>query len=218
MSILWKRFLAPLTAGARMLLLILTVLYVVAVAGVFSHAYNLYNWLALSGPAFWKGQIWLIVTYALLPASLLDFLFNWILILFLGSWLERAWSRSQLWTYCLVAAAGAGLAKVLVQPASPFAMVGTTPIVFGLLVAWGKHFGHEKVLFWFIWEMTVRQAAVLLIAISFLVMLPCAGLVNASIMLCGGVGGWLYLGLQSRLIRARRSQTVASERMGRLEL
>src|ERR1700690_4298689 len=121
----WHRFMAPLTPGVRALLLVLTISYLVAVAGVFSHAYNLYAPLALSGPEFWKGKVWQIVTYSLLPAGLFDFLFNWIMVLFLGACLEKLWSRRQLWAYCLIPAIGAAVAKVLIEPSSPRLMVGT---------------------------------------------------------------------------------------------
>lgn len=214
----WHRFLAPLTPGVRAMLLLLTIAYVAAMAGLFSHAYNLYAWLALNGPDFWKGKVWPIATYILLPATLLDFLFNWLMVLVFGSWLERVWSRRQLWLYCLVCALGAGFVKVVVQPFSPLGMVGTTPVVFGLLAAWGKLFAQEKILFWFIWEMTIRQAAIVLAGISFLLMLPCAGPVFATIMLCGGFAGLMFLWVQSKILHGRASQHVVSERMGRLEL
>jgi membrane associated rhomboid family serine protease len=214
----WHRFLGALTPGVRALLFVLTVAYVAAVFGIFSRVYNLYPWLALDGPGFWKGKVWPVATYGLLPATLLDFLFNWLLILVLGTWLEKIWSRRQLWLYCLVCAIGSGIVKVTVQPSSPFAIVGTTPIVFGLLAAWGRLFGTEKIQFWLIWEMTIRQAAIVMMAVGFLLMLPCAGLVNATIMLCGAPAGLLFLWVQSKLLHSRASRPIVSERMGRLEL
>ncbi len=214
----WHQFLAPLTAGVRVLLLVLTVAYLVAVFGILSHQYDLYPWLGLNGPAFWHGRIWPIVTYALLPATLVDFLFNWVMVLCLGAYLERVWSRWQLWRHCCICALGAGVAKILLEPASPFLMVGTTPIVFGLLASWGWLFANERVLFWFIWDMTVRQAAILLTIIGALLMLPCAGLKTTAIMLCGGLAGLISIWIQTRLVRARASRPFVSERMGRLEL
>jgi membrane associated rhomboid family serine protease len=214
----WRSFLGPLTLGVRVMLLVLTAIYLTAVAGVFTKAYNLYSWLALSGAAFWSGKIWTILTYAVLPATLVDFLFNWLLILFLGSYLERVWTHQQLWIFCGVAALGGGLAKVILQPFSPVILVGTSPIVFGLLAAWGLLFRHERILFWFMWEMSVRQAAILLTVISFLLMLPCAGLINDLIMLSGGLAGWLYVRAATAVTLSRSSRTIVSERMGRLEL
>jgi membrane associated rhomboid family serine protease len=218
MRVAWHRFVAPLTPGVRGLLCVLTLAYIAAVAGTFSHAYNLYPWLALSGPFFWHGRAWTIVTYALLPATLLDFLFNWVMIFVLGSWLERMWSRWQFWLYCGLCSLGAGLLKLLVQSSSPAFMAGTSPVVFGLLAAWGILFTRERILFWFLWDMTIRQAAVVLAVISVLMMLPCAGPIIAGIMLSGGVTGMLLLWLQGKVLQSRTSRIVVSGRMERLEL
>jgi membrane associated rhomboid family serine protease len=218
MKAAWHRFLAPLTPGVRVLLLVLTVAYVGAVSGIFSRSYNMYPWLGLNGPTFWHGRVWPIVTYSLLPATLLDFIFNWVMVLVLGTYLERVWSCRQLWRHCLISTLGAGLAKVLLDPAGPALMVGTTPIVFGLLAAWGSLFATERVLFWFIWDMSVRQVALVLAIVSALLMLPCAGIKTVAIMLCGGVAALVSLWVQSRFCRARASRSFVSERMGRLEL
>lgn len=214
----WQRFLSPLTLGVRVLLFVLAVTYVVAVSGIVLRAYNVYPWLGLNGPAFWHGRIWPIATYAFLPATFFDFLFNWLIVLFLGAYIEKVWSRRQLWVYCLISTVGAGTAKVLLDPSGPSLMVGTTPIVFGLLAAWGSLFANERVLFWFIWDMTVRQAAIVLTIISALLMLPCAGVKTVAIMLCGGLAALLALWVQSRFVRSRSSRPFVSERMGRLEL
>ena len=218
MKAAWHRFVGPLTPGVRVLLVVLALTGGAAMIGGFSRAYDLYPWLALSGAGFWKGHVWTIITYALLPAGIWDLLFNWLVILFLGVWLERVWSRSELWLCCLIAILAAGLAKVIVQPSSPFPMVGTAPVVFGLLAAWGRLFAYEKILFWFVWEMTVRQAAILMTVVGFIIMLPCAGPMNAGIMLCGALAGFLYVWLRGQMTHGRASRTVTSERMGRLEL
>jgi membrane associated rhomboid family serine protease len=214
----WHRFLAPLTPGVRLVLAVLTVMYLAAIIGIYSRSYNLYEWLAVSGHAFWGGHVWTIVTYALLPSGIWDFLFNWILILAVGTWLERKWSRAELWTCCLIALLAAGVAKVIVQPSGLRLMAGTTPVVFGLLAAWGRLFPHDSVQLWFLWDMTVREAAILLTVIGFVVMIPCSGPVNAAIMLCGAAAGLLFVWLHTKIVRRRGSRTVVSDRMGRLEL
>jgi membrane associated rhomboid family serine protease len=214
----WHRFLAPLTPGVRVLLLVLTVSYLIAFAGLFFRAYNLYEPFALRGVDFWKGKLWQIVTYALLPATLFDFLFNWLMILFLGSCMERVWSRRRLWAFCVISTIAAGTAKVLLDAPSVRPMVGTTPVVFGLLAACGYLCGNEKVLLYFIWEMPIRQAAIVLTVLSALLMLPCSDPKTVLIMLFGGLGSLVWLWIESRILRARGSQTVVSERMGRLEL
>ena len=74
----WQRFLAALTPGVQIMLGLLAAAYLVAVIGKLTQTVELYGWFALNGPKFWSGQIWRLVTYALLPAGILDFLMNGI--------------------------------------------------------------------------------------------------------------------------------------------
>ncbi|HEY4330334.1 MAG TPA: hypothetical protein VGN88_11405, partial [Phycisphaerae bacterium] len=64
---IWQRFQARLTSGVRWLLILLVSAWMVTVIGDMSHLLNLNGWLALTGPAFWHGQVWRLVTYPLLP-------------------------------------------------------------------------------------------------------------------------------------------------------
>jgi len=218
MKRIWHRFLASLKPGVRILLCLLSAVYLAAIIGKFSHAYDLYRWLALSGTNFWHGQVWQVVTHPLLPTAAFDFVLNGLMIVLLGGLLERIWSRSELGMYCVVAAVGAGLAKVILQFSNPAPMAGAGPLVFGLLAAWGFLFGHEKVPMGSFGEMTVRQLALLAGVISLVTMWFSAGLINAVIMLAGGLAGLLYLWLRSKMLMTRKSRIVDSDRMNRLEL
>jgi membrane associated rhomboid family serine protease len=218
MRSIWHRFLQSLTPGIRTVLGVLAVVYLVEAMGRWSSAYDLSTWLVLKGPAFWKGRVWLVVTFVLLPAGIMDFLFNGMQIACLGPLIERAWSRAELWSYCLITAAGAGLVKVALQPSSHVLLTGTGPVVFGLLAAWARLYGGEEIRLGLIWQTTVRQAALLLAAITFLMVVASGGLVNAVLTLSGGLVGWLYLSLRWKVNLARHSRPVTSERMSRLEL
>ncbi len=218
MKIFWQRFLAALTPGVRFLLALLTAIYLLAVIGTMTHAFDLYGWLPLSGPKLWSGQIWRLVTYALLPAGILDFLMNGIALVMLGGLLERHWSRGQFWLYCLVAAVGAGLAKVLLQFSSPMPLVGAAPMMFGLLIGWGFLCGRENITILPFGEMTVWKLVLVASAVSFLIMFFTAGLVTAIIMSAGGLAGWLYLWLKHKWLMSRASRVAHSERISRLEL
>ena len=218
MRLIWQRFTSFLTPGVSAVLIVLTAAYLAEVIGRWSGTYDLSAWLALSGPGFWHGRVWSVVTYALLPAGLLDLLFNGVMIACLGPSIERAWSRGDLWSYCLITAAGTGLAKVLLQPASPALLIGAGPVIFGLLAAWARLCGREEIRLGLVWHTTVLRAALLLAAVSFLLMVVSTGLVSAVVTLSGGLAGWLYLSLRWKVNLARRSRTVTSERMSRLEL
>ena len=214
----WQRFLASLTPGVRVLLCLSSAVCLAAAIGNYSRAYDLNRWLAVSGPNFWHGQIWELITYPLLPTAVLDFVFNSLMIVLLGGLLERAWQRGEFWTYCAVTAVGAGLAKVILQFSNPVPMTGMAPVVFGLLAAWGNLFGREKVLLVVFGEMTVWQLALLAAAIGFVTTLFSTGLISAMIMLAGGLTGLLYLWLRVKILMARESRVVHSERINRLEL
>jgi membrane associated rhomboid family serine protease len=214
----WQRFLAALTPGVRLLLCLLAAVYLAAVIGKLIHAFDLYDWLALSGPKFWSGQIWRLVTYALLPAGILDYLMNSIALVMLGGMLERHWSRGELWLYCVVAAAGAGLAKVLLQSSIPLPLTGAAPMMFGLLIAWGFLGGREVINLVVFGVMTVWKLVLVAGAISLLIVFLTAGLVAAIIMAGGGLTGFLYLWLKHKWLMSRASRVIHSERINRLEL
>ncbi len=218
MSRFWHWYVASLTRGVRVLLLCMAMLYLAAWIGKISDSCDLYGWLGLSPVAFWKGRWWTVVTYALLPAGLLDFLFNCFMIGWLGAHIEKAWSPWWLWSYCLLTAVGGGVAKVLLARFDASMMVGAAPVVYGLLAAWMRLSGHEKVRAWFCGETTVFRVGLVLMALSAVFMLSSAGLVNTLVVLCGGLTGWLYLSLHWKLNRAQPGHSVESRRIRRLEL
>ena len=217
-----KRFLSRLsgllTPGVRVLLVVLTVSYLVAVIGSVLRVYDLYRWLALDPSAVWKGCVWQIFTYPLLPEGLMNFIFNMIAIVWLSRQLERDWSQKELWSYCLLAATGAGVAKILLSSWNGSPLAGTAGIVFGMLAAWLRLFGHEKVVFWSVWETTILQAGLLMTSIGLLLMLFTAGWVDTLVMFCGGLTGWLYLSVRWKLNREQPGQIAESQRIRRLEL
>ena len=214
----WHRYVASLTVGVRALLLVMAALYLAAWTGRISQSCDLYGWLGLSPSAFWKGRLWTVVTYALLPAGLLDFLFNGFMIGWLGANIERAWSRWGLWSYCVLTAVGGGVAKILLARFDPSMIVGPAPVVYGLLIVWMRLSGHERVQVWFGGETTVFRVGLVLMALSAVFMLSCAGWVNTLAVLCGALAGWLYLSLRWKLNRARPDHLVESQRIRRLEL
>lgn len=217
-----KRFLSRLfgllTPGVRVLLLALTASYLIAAIGNVLRAYNLYRWLALDPSAVWKGFVWQLFTYPLLPEGLMSFISNAIAIVWLGRHLEREWSRWELWSYCLLAATGTAAAKLLLSSWNGYPLTGTAGIVFGMLVAWLRLFGHEKMMFMSLWQTTILQAGLLMTAVGLLLMLITTGWVDTLVMFCGGLAGWLYLSLRWKLNREQPGQVSESGRIRRLEL
>jgi len=188
------------------------------VTGKLTGRFDLGGWLALSGPTFWSGQIWRIVTYALLPAGVLDFIFNGFALILLGGRLERQWSRGEFWLYCLVTATGAGLAKVVLQGSNPLPLTGAAPMMVGLLAAWAFQFGREKMSFAPFGEIAVWKLVLGAGAIGFIGMSLSAGFGAAMVMMAGGLTGLLYLGLRHRWMMSRPGSVATAERINHLEL
>jgi len=218
MNRFWKQFLTSLTPGVRVLLAVLTVAALATLIGQLTHAFDLNGWLALSAQPFWHGQIWRLVTYAVLPAGLLNFIFNAFALVMLGGWLERVRSRSELWIICVVSAVGAGLAEVLLPFASSIPQTSAGPMIFGLLAAWCFHCGHEKIFMIPFGEMLVWHLALVAGAASILFTLFSVGWRIAAVMAAGGLSGWLYVWLWGKWLMNRPGRNVHSERISRLEL
>jgi len=214
----WQRFLSTLTPGVRVLLCLLAAVYSAAIIGRLIHAFDLYGWLALSGPAFWRGQLWRLVTYVLLPVGILDFAMNCLILIMVGGLLEHHWSRGQLWRYCIVVVVGAGVAKVLLPFAGAVLLTGAAPLTMGLLVAWGFLCGREVVNVFAFGAMTVWALVLGALTVSLVIMVLTGGLGMALIMAAGGLTGWLYLWVQHKWLMSRPGRVAPSERISRLEL
>lgn len=211
----WNQFLSALTPGVRILLVALTATALATFAGQTTGAFNLDDWLALNAQQFWHGQIWRLATYALLPAGIVNFILNAFALVVLGGWLERVRSRGELWIICAVSASGAGLAAVLLPSAQ---LTGAGPMMFGLLAAWCFHCGHEKVSVFPFGEITVRQLALAVAAVSLLFMAFSSGWQMATVMAAGGLSGWLYVWLWHKWLMSRAASVATSERISRLEM
>jgi membrane associated rhomboid family serine protease len=214
----WQRFVSSLTPGVRWVLSIWTVLFLSAYALDFFHIANVSGWLFMSSPAVLHGQVWRLASYALLPVSLLDLLINGFCVVVFGGMLERIWPRRDFFLYCLIAAVGAGLANLALRTFSSSPLLGPGPVALALMVATGRVLAHEKIMVPPSFELTLRQAVILLTAVSFILLLSRAGWVGAVIQVSGGAAGLLYLWLRSRIGQSRRARSVTSQRINRLEL
>ncbi|MDR3460277.1 MAG: rhomboid family intramembrane serine protease [Verrucomicrobiae bacterium] len=215
MKQLWQRIVAALTPGVRGILTVWVIFFVVALAGTLTHTFDLERWLAVESAAVWHGQVWRVVTYALLPAGMMDLLTAGFGLAILGGQLERHWLRGELSSYCLITATVAGLVQVLL---SPLPMAGEAPVMLGLLVAWVFVCGHETVNLPIFGPVSVRQIFFIVVAVSLVVMLFSGGWRRAGGMIAGGVAGWVYLWLKFKWLMVKPGRTVESGRMNRLEL
>jgi len=124
---LWRRDpeKAPGLFGPRLLLAIFALAFPLAMAGHYTHTFELYTWLVFSPELVWKGQVWRLLTYAFMPMGIVDWLISLFWLTTLVCVLGRNWRGRELWTYCLlVTVVTSVMLTLLQQPA--FAIGGIT--------------------------------------------------------------------------------------------
>ena len=95
---------------------------------------------------------WQLLTYGFMHGSLPHLLFNMLALLMFGTSLEYTWGDKRFLTFYLVCVAGAGLCQLVVaswavaEGHPPYATVGASGGVFGLLLAYGMLFPHRRVM------------------------------------------------------------------------
>jgi len=213
-----RTFFSTLSLGARVLILIYALGYPLALAGHYAHQFELYDWLGLSPAVVWRGEVWRVFTYAFLAGGVIDWVVSLFWLATLVSILGRNWSARELWGYCLLTAATGALVFSAFQPGMQGVLVCNGAMAFGLLAAWYRLYGSERLIMLGLGEFSVRQAAVLIAFVDVLILFFCLGLIALLAMMCGGLAGWLYLFLRGKYAMNRRSQTLDSERIARLEL
>ncbi|TWT19882.1 rhomboid family intramembrane serine protease [Luteimonas wenzhouensis] len=97
---------------------------------------------------------WQLLTHGFMhsPTNIAHLLFNMLALVMFGAQLEYVWGQRRFLTYFLVCVAGAGLCQLLVVSWSVanggglYPTVGASGGVFGLLLAYGLLFPHQRVM------------------------------------------------------------------------
>lgn len=100
--------------------------------------------------AFHQGQLWRLLSYALLHQDFLHLFFNLFGLWVFGAELERLWGSRSYWLYSIGCAAGAGLAHVLLDTwlsGRASGVMGASGVVYGLMAAYGLIFRQRRLLF-----------------------------------------------------------------------
>lgn len=97
-------------------------------------------------------QPWQLLSYGFMHGGMGHLFFNCLALFQFGSRLEQVWGGKKYLTYFLVCVAGAGLCQLLVTTVmfdpsqGPIPTIGASGGVFGLLLAYGMLFPHERVM------------------------------------------------------------------------
>ena len=177
-----------------------TVILILMVAG-----YALLNYapdfteahLALSAGGLFSGQIWQLVTYSFLNCNGFILIFYLLLMLFVGSNIEREWGSMGLILFWLTVSIICGLIWVLVNYLAGFNYLGlgASACEFGLLAAFGILYRTKRFLAWF-WVLQAQHAAWALIIIGIILSIPQP---ITLIWLTGVLVAYLYIKLRWRI-------------------
>jgi membrane associated rhomboid family serine protease len=159
-----------------------------------------FEWLALwpvrSG-GFWP---WQLVAYPLVHVDGLAWFFNMLMLYFFGARLEELWGQRryiQFLLACTVAGAVAyALLTLLFGSAMPLTSMAS--VTFGMLVAFGILFPRQRIMLYFVAEVTMRTAVWVFVGIEVIMMLGSmfngsGAWVTAVSQLGGAVGGYLMI-------------------------
>ena len=219
MKNIFKNFFASLPLGAKLLVLTYVCVFPIAYLGLATHTFDVYGWLALCPALVWKGQVWRVLTWGLLPANAIDWLVGTFWLATFVSLVARNWSSLGFWIYCLIGIFGGAVFICSIKSGLQDIVAGSGALVFALLVAWDWFYKNERIILLGLGEMSVRQAAILIgIIDSFILFFSCGGWLMMLAAWGGGAAGWIYFLVRSKFFLRKTPQQIRSERVARLEL
>ncbi len=129
-----------------------------------------------------RGWLWQPFTYVFLHGGIFHWLFNMFVFWMFGRELEVRWGARSFLLFCVITALGAALSVILISPHSTIPTIGSSGIVFGLLVAFALAYPHATMYLYFLIPMKVWQVAVLF------------GVIELLTIKSQGTAAWAHLG------------------------
>lgn len=157
----------PVTPAVKAVLIASGVMFVLGLALEQFGGIHLSEVLGFVPGRFVQGWVWQPFTYAFLHASMFHVLFNLLVVWTVGAELELLWGTKTFTAFFVVCALGAalfhGLFAVFGIGAGPWApVVGSSGVVYGLLLAYGILFGDRTMYFFMLFPMPARYFVLLL--------------------------------------------------------
>jgi membrane associated rhomboid family serine protease len=177
------------------------------------------QWLGLSPALVWKGEVWRVLTFDLVSATVLAWAINTFWLATLISILRNDWTSLRFWIFCLVSGLGGALPLLFIFSKFDLPIVGAGAVVCALLIAWDRFYHRERIIMLGLGEVSVRQAVIFINLLNgAITFFSCGGWQFTLSMFCGGAAGWLFLKIGQQRVMSRGSQVVESQRAARLEL
>ena len=136
-------------------------------------AFSLVGILGLSGSGLFRGLIYQLITYPFVEIHFMGFLFNSLVVWFIGSELERQWGQKIYIRFLLLTVVGVGLIYSLVgllfffgTPVFATPLFGLAGVNFALLVAYALLFPDRQMSLMMIFPMRARTFCWILVGIE----------------------------------------------------
>ena len=161
-----------------------------------------FNQLALSLPGILHGKIWQLVTYPFFDACSWTLIFDCLLVLFIGSAIEREWRTGSFVLLWLVVSVVCGLIWIGISAVvgRNYIGLGAAPCAFGIIAVFGLLYRRKRFLTLF-WALEAQHLAWILIIIGIVLGIPQP---ITWIWVSGALVGYLYVKFRWRISSGRR--------------
>ncbi|MBF0206108.1 MAG: rhomboid family intramembrane serine protease [Oligoflexia bacterium] len=172
----YVRNLPTLSTINRALIIVCAAIFVLqSILTLFFDSHVLTHFLGLSKNMFLQGHLYQIFTYPFPQNDLLSFVFNALILWFIGSEIERSWGSLLYLGMLLTATVAAALCYLLVitcffssdQAITALPMLGITGICSALLLIYSLFYGERILSFMLIFPMKAKYFCWLLLAMEF---------------------------------------------------
>ena len=152
------------------------------------------GFLALSAQSVLHGRIWQLITYPFVSNSPMNLIFSGLMVLFVGSTIEREWKTASFLLLWLVISAVCGLLWVIVNlvTGNNFIGMGASACTYGLIATMGLLFRGRR---FFMFFTTVESRYLVLILIAIGVLMNIATPINL-VWISGALVAYGYIKLR----------------------
>ncbi len=152
------------------------------------------GFLAVSARNILRGRIWQLVTYPFVSNSLINLFFSGLMIIFVGSAIEREWKTASFLLLWMVISAACGLLWVVVNLLTGKNLIGMGALActYGLITTMGLLFRERR---FFLFFTVVKSWHFVLILIAFGILMNIATPINL-VWISGALVAYIYVKLR----------------------
>jgi membrane associated rhomboid family serine protease len=168
------------------------------------------SFLVVSAHNIIKGRVWQLVTYPFISGMMLNLIFNGLMVLFVGSAIEREWRTASFLLLWIVISVVCGLIWVAVNlvTGNNFYGIGASGCTYGLIATMGLLF-RDRLFFVFFATIKCQHLVLILIAIGILMNISTP--INL-IWVLGAPVAYVYVKLRWSMVdKCRRSAPSAEQ-------